>query len=155
MTPKSLTLLRESLSKQTLVQALEDGDYGKTGFHYRSEMEREAVSALAQVYLDRGYFLEMLTCLDRLADDGIFRLVYAFNRFDRCERHGIHLDLEPAQSAATISKIYRAANWFEREICEMFGVHFDGHGNLKRLLLPEDTDFHPLLKEFGRIEDAP
>ena len=33
--------------------------------------------------------------------------------------------------------------------------YFDGHGNLKRLLLPEDTDFHPLLKEFGRIEDAP
>jgi NADH-quinone oxidoreductase subunit C len=155
MSREDITLLKESLGKEELLRTLDDGEYAKTGFNYRSQATHDAIPAIAQIYLDRGYFLEMLTCLDRLADDEIFRLVYAFNRFDRCERHALDIDLKPTQAVATISQIHRSANWFEREVCEMFGVHFDGHQNLKRLLLPEDTDFHPLLKDFGRIEDAP
>ncbi len=41
---------------------------------------------------------------------------------------------------------------YEREVFDLFGIHFFGHPNLKRLLLPEDADFHPLLKDFGASE---
>ncbi len=48
----------------------------------------------------------------------------------------------------TISAIYPGANWHERETHDFFGIRFTGHPNLEPLLLPEDADFHPLLKDF-------
>lgn len=48
----------------------------------------------------------------------------------------------------TISSIYQGANWHERETHDFFGVRFLGHPDLTPLLLPEDADFHPLLKDF-------
>ena len=53
----------------------------------------------------------------------------------------------------SVSAVTPAANWFEREIFDMFGLSFEGHPQLERILLPEDADFHPLLKDFGRVED--
>ena len=50
---------------------------------------------------------------------------------------------------ATVSNIWRAANWFERELHDMFGITFDGHPNLERLVLPDEFEGHPLRKEFG------
>ena len=48
----------------------------------------------------------------------------------------------------TITGIYAGANWHERETHEFFGIKFAGHPHLVPLLLPEDADFHPLLKDF-------
>ena len=48
----------------------------------------------------------------------------------------------------TISGVFPAADWHERETFDFYGVHFQGHPNLIRILLPEDADFHPLLKDF-------
>jgi len=47
----------------------------------------------------------------------------------------------------TISQIFPGADWHERECHDFFGLTFDGHKNLLPLLLPEDADFHPLIKE--------
>jgi NADH-quinone oxidoreductase subunit C len=48
----------------------------------------------------------------------------------------------------TISSICSGANWHERETHDFFGIKFTGHPDLSPLLLPEDADFHPLLKDF-------
>ena len=48
----------------------------------------------------------------------------------------------------SITGIFMSADWFEREIWEFFGINFNGHQNLKTLLLPGDVDYHPLLKSF-------
>ena len=56
---------------------------------------------------------------------------------------------ETSPRLATVSHIWRAANWFERELHDMFGITFDGHPNLERLLLPDEFEGHPLRKEFG------
>jgi NADH-quinone oxidoreductase subunit C len=53
----------------------------------------------------------------------------------------------------TITSIYAAANWMEREAFDFYGLIFDGHPNLKRILNADDMDYHPLRKEYP-LEDA-
>jgi len=80
--------------------------------------------------------------------------VYGFNTWETLDRHLIHADVDPGTPACSITHIYKAADWNEREVYDMYGVTFAGHPDLKRILLPEDADFHALLKDFGRMEDA-
>ena len=130
-------------------------DPAADGFHYRHCAPAEQMTAIASVFRDQGFFLELLTAEDRRADLERMRLVYLFNHFERAERHVVFADIEPGTRGGSIVSVYRGADWYEREVWDMYGIDFVGHPDMRRLLLAEDVDFHPLLKDFGRIEDAP
>jgi len=92
--------------------------------------------------------LEDLTALD-WPQRNVIELV--LHLFSFRHRHGVALKVEldrAAPSAPTLCGVWRAAEWFEREVLDLFGVTFEGHPDPRRLLLPDDWEGHPLRKDY-------
>lgn len=96
--------------------------------------------------------LEDLTAVDESArrqrrDFADFTLVYTLLSFESASRVRLKTGLRGAGPiAASICDLWPSANWYEREVYEMFGIHFTGHPDLRRLITPHDWAGHPLLK---------
>jgi NADH-quinone oxidoreductase subunit C len=111
------------------------------------------VPAVMQVLRDRpelGFrFLAELTAVDFWPREPRFELVYILVAIERAERLRIKVRLDGADPhVATLSGMWPAANWLEREVWDMFGIAFDGHPDPRRLLMPEDWDGYPLRKDY-------
>jgi NADH-quinone oxidoreductase subunit C len=142
-------MLKDNLTKALAALNLDkvaEGDYAKTGYHLEVAAQPAQLPEVAQAMLAADCFLESFTAVDL---NETFDLVYHFASFDELCRTAVHVPLGKKKGMPTISHIYPGADWYEREVFDLFGIHFFNHPNLKRLLLPEDADFHPLLKDFG------
>ncbi|MGA7828078.1 MAG: NADH-quinone oxidoreductase subunit C [Geobacteraceae bacterium] len=100
--------------------------------------------------VDQAKFaLEAITGIDWPEQGGI-EIVYDYTCFAKGLRVTIRAFVNRLEAELpSLSSIYPGANWHERETHDFFGVHFNGHPDLKPLLLPEDADFHPLRKDFS------
>jgi NADH-quinone oxidoreductase subunit C len=121
---------------------------GETRLHIGRAKAKELFSFLRR---DPACSFEMLTDqfgIDRYPDSPRFELVYLLNSLFRHERLTVKVRVADGEEFPTVSDIWLAADWFEREIYDMFGVRFSGHPDLRRILLEDDFEGHPLRKDF-------
>ena len=124
-------------------------DYAVHGYHLDVQVDAEQLLDAVNVVDQEEFFIESITGVDWIKE-GQIEIVYDFSRydFDTC-RVVIRTRVDRKNPVVpTITGIYAGANWHERETHDFFGIKFDGHPHLIPLLLPEDADFHPLLKDF-------
>ena len=96
-------------------------------------------------------FLVDVTAVDHPKQELRFELVYILYSFSRNERLRIKTHILESQSAQSITALFQAANWLEREVFDMFGITFAGHPNLKRILMPDEWTGYPLRKDYSII----
>jgi NADH-quinone oxidoreductase subunit C len=93
-----------------------------------------------------------LTAVDWPKREKRFDLVLNLYSFEKNERLRIKAHVGEGQPAPSVESIWPTANWLEREVYDMFGIVFDGHPNLKRLLLPEEWQGFPLRKDYDILQ---
>ncbi len=124
-------------------------DPARHGSHLDVLCRPDQVVDVARVMDREGYFLEAIAGVDWL-ERGQMEVIYDYNRLggEHC-RVMVRVCVPRDQpSLPTITGVFPAADWHERETFDFYGVRFQGHPNLIRILLPEDADFHPLRKDY-------
>ena len=130
---------------------------------------KEASTYLGQKYLvvDSSIVYEILRrmrqdelfdyCVDITAvhypkREAQFDIVYILYSFHHNQRVRIKTQIKDGEHLRTAVEIWETANWLEREVFDMFGIEFDGHPDLKRILLPDGWKGHPLRKDYPILQ---
>ncbi|MFT5049745.1 MAG: NADH-quinone oxidoreductase subunit C [Chlamydiales bacterium] len=89
-----------------------------------------------------------VTAIDRQGAAARFELNYGLLSVTHNDRLRVRTRVADGESVASVTDLWPGANFSERECFDMFGIGFDGHPDLRRLLMPEGYDHHPLRKDF-------
>jgi NADH-quinone oxidoreductase subunit C len=129
----------------------------------------EALTYLGQNYLsvDRSLIPDILRllrdgeqfdyCVDVTAvhypkREKQFDVIWILYSFSRNERMRVKTQIADGASIPSCVSIWATANWLEREVYDMFGIQFEGHPDLKRILLPDGWKGHPLRKDYDILQ---
>jgi len=93
--------------------------------------------------------LSAVTCVDVHPADPRFEIIYHLHSLDKNQRLRLKCRVGGEKPEIdSVTGVWRAANWYEREVWDMFGVTFRGHPNHVRILMPLDWEGHPLRKDY-------
>ena len=92
--------------------------------------------------------LATITALDHYPMEPRFEVVYHLHSLAANRIMRIKCALAEGAGIDTMTTVWRGANWYERETFDLFGIVFNGHPNLTRILMPEGWQGHPLRKDF-------
>lgn len=124
---------------------------------YRGEttvvIPREALIAVARECKENpalGFnLLSDATCVDRFPVEPRFELNYSLVSIPRTDRLRLRTSVSAQHPVVdSLVPVWPGANWMEREIFDLFGIHFTGHPDLRRILLPDDFQGFPLRRDF-------
>jgi NADH-quinone oxidoreductase subunit C len=126
---------------------------GQVGVSLKKDRIRDICLYLRDEPLLRMDLLADLTAVDfsTYPGDSGPRFEVVYNMISITHRHRIRLKVrvpEEDPRIDSVSSIWQTANWHERETFDLMGIKFDGHPDLRRILLPEDWEGHPLRKEY-------
>jgi NADH-quinone oxidoreductase subunit C len=121
--------------------------------HSTIYVPRDDMPAVARALRDRPElafsFLSELTAVDFWPREPRFELVYVLVSFEHRLRVRLKVRVKGDDArGATVSDVWPAANWLEREVWDLFGIEFDGHPDPRRLLMPDDWEGHPLRRDY-------
>ncbi len=149
----------EDLENKGLVRKLKNWDpqavaeviefRGETTVVVPREHLRRAAEFLSGDPQLRFNFLSDITALDRFPLEPRFELNYQLLSLDRRERLRLKVRVSGKDpTVPSVTTVWPGANWHEREAFDLFGVRFDGHPDLRRILMPDDWEGHPLRKDY-------
>ncbi len=92
--------------------------------------------------------LSELSAIDWLAKDNTFEIFYQMLSMNKRKRIRVKFFIENGQAVDSVEKLFRSADWSEREMFDMFGIEANGHPFMKRILMPYDWQGNPLLKTY-------
>jgi NADH-quinone oxidoreductase subunit C len=110
----------------------------------------EAIRAACATLRAAGYnFFDDLTAVDWFPRSPRFQLSYHLLSHAMKERIRLRVLLEEASPAVeSITPVWAGADYYEREVFDLFGIRFEEHPNLRRIMMPEEFEGHPLRKDF-------
>ncbi|MEX2263234.1 MAG: NADH-quinone oxidoreductase subunit C [Bryobacteraceae bacterium] len=139
-----------------VVAALESFDSAAiaTGKYDRGELTLEiAPDRIVSIcgYLKAGQAfvrLSGVTAVDRYPAEPRFEVVYHLHCLERSERLRLKCRLQTGAPIESVTGVWRSADWYEREVFDLFGIRFLNHPDLRRIMLPEEWEGHPLRKDY-------
>jgi len=150
-------MLPDVLAKQPTVAALEawdasailDGKYDRSELTLVIEPERIA-DVCCFLKKERQYNrLAAVTAVDWWPAEPRFEVVYLLHSLPLNERLRLKCRLPgDAAQIETVCRVWKAADWYEREVFDLFGIRFRNHPNLTRIMMPEGWQGHPLRKDY-------
>ncbi len=144
----------------TVVEALQDrfGDAIGEVVGYAGEttvfVDRARIADVCRFLHDEvGFdYLTDIGTIDRFTEDDRFEVFYNLCSIEARKRIRLKVRVdEDDPLVPTITQVYPAANWHEREAWDMMGIRFDGHPDHRRIYMPEDFAYHPARKEFPTL----
>ena len=122
---------------------------GETTVVVPREHLRRAAEFLATEPSLRFSFLSDVTVVDLFPLEPRFEVNYQLLSIDRRERLRLRVKLGGNNPiVASVTAVWPTANWLEREVFDLFGIQFEGHPNLTRILMPDDWEGFPLRKDY-------
>jgi NADH-quinone oxidoreductase subunit C len=89
---------------------------------------------------------------DRFTEEDRFEVIYNLANLDKALRLRLKVRVgEENPVVPSVTSVWKAADWHERETFDMYGIRFDGHPDLRRMYMPEDFEYYPLRKDFPLI----
>jgi NADH-quinone oxidoreductase subunit C len=150
-------MLPENLRQQALAVAVEtfDADAVTGGAFERGELTLEIaapkiVSVCGFLKYDQKFVrLSTVTAVDRYPAEPRFEVVYHLHAVEQKRRVRLKCRVYGADPAIeSVTSVWRGANWYEREVFDLFGIGFLHHPDLRRIMLPDDWEGHPLRKDY-------
>ena len=113
----------------------------------------EVISIIEYLKVEANFdYLVDITAVDWPKRVERFDLIYIVYSFALNERIRIKTTIPDGFRPESAVRVHRTANWLEREVFDMFGIEFAGHPDLRRILLPEEWQGHPLRKEYPLLQ---
>ena len=150
-------MLPDNLREHAVAAAVADFDADAvTGGKYdRKELTLEIAPAkIASIcgflkYDQKFVRLSAVTAVDRYPAEPRFEVVYHLHSVERNRRIRLKCRVRGAEpSIESVASVWRAANWYEREVFDLFGIRFANHPDLRRILMPDDWEGYPLRKDY-------
>jgi NADH-quinone oxidoreductase subunit C len=150
-------MLPENLKEHSAAAAVEafDADAVNGGRFERNELTLDIAppkiaSICGFLKYDQNFIrLSSVTAVDRYPAEPRFEVVYHLHAVDRNARVRLKCRVRGEDPVIeSVTSVWRSANWYEREVFDLFGIHFLNHPDLRRIMMPDDWEGYPLRKDY-------